>query len=70
MSRSQFDGIAGGGGWADPPSSSGASTSVAASPGATTSQGFECPCHGSKYNYAGEYEAGPAPRNLDRFEVE
>jgi cytochrome b6-f complex iron-sulfur subunit len=35
-----------------------------------TSQGFECPCHGSKYNYTGEYEAGPAPRNLDRFVVE
>lgn len=34
------------------------------------SQGFECPCHGSKYNYVGEYFAGPAPRNLDRFEVE
>jgi len=28
---------------------------------------FECPCHGSKYNYAGEYELGPAPRGLDRF---
>jgi cytochrome b6-f complex iron-sulfur subunit len=35
-----------------------------------TSQGFECPCHGSKYNYVGEYNAGPAPRNLDRFVVE
>ncbi len=34
------------------------------------SQGFECPCHGSKYNGLGEYFAGPAPRNLDRFEVE
>ena len=34
------------------------------------SQGFECPCHGSKYNVIGEYFAGPAPRNLDRFEVE
>lgn len=34
------------------------------------SQGFECPCHGSKYNYVGEYFAGPAPRNLDRFVVE
>jgi cytochrome b6-f complex iron-sulfur subunit len=33
------------------------------------SQGFECPCHGSKYNSIGEYFAGPAPRNLDRFEV-
>jgi cytochrome b6-f complex iron-sulfur subunit len=34
------------------------------------SQGFECPCHGSKYNGIGEYFAGPAPRNLDRFVVE
>ncbi len=34
------------------------------------SQGFECPCHGSKYNGIGEYFAGPAPRNLDRFKVE
>lgn len=39
-------------------------------PWCETSQGFECPCHGSKYNYAGEYEAGPAPRNLDRFALE
>ena len=34
------------------------------------SQGFECPCHGSKYNAVGEYFAGPAPRTLDRFVVE
>ncbi|MDH3517990.1 MAG: ubiquinol-cytochrome c reductase iron-sulfur subunit [Acidimicrobiia bacterium] len=33
------------------------------------SQGFECPCHGSKYNGIGEYFAGPAPRNLDRFVI-
>ena len=39
-------------------------------PWCATSQGFECPCHGSKYNLVGEYEAGPAPRNLDRFVVE
>jgi cytochrome b6-f complex iron-sulfur subunit len=39
-------------------------------PWCSSSQGFECPCHGSKYNAAGEYEAGPAPRNLDRFAVE
>lgn len=39
-------------------------------PWCATSQGFECPCHGSKYNFVGEYEAGPAPRNLDRFVVE
>lgn len=39
-------------------------------PWCATSQGFECPCHGSKYNAVGEYFAGPAPRNLDRFVVE
>ncbi len=39
-------------------------------PWCQSSQGFECPCHGSKYNFVGEYEAGPAPRNLDRFVVE
>lgn len=39
-------------------------------PWCSTSQGFECPCHGSKYNGVGEYNAGPAPRNLDRFIVE
>ena len=39
-------------------------------PWCATSQGFECPCHGSKYNEIGEYFAGPAPRNLDRFAVE
>ncbi len=33
------------------------------------SQWFECPCHGSKYNTAGEYKLGPAPRGLDRFMV-
>jgi cytochrome b6-f complex iron-sulfur subunit len=33
------------------------------------SQWFECPCHGSKYNKAGEYQLGPAPRGLDRFKV-
>ena len=38
-------------------------------PDCPSSKGFECPCHGSRYNYHGEYEAGPAPRNLDRFVV-
>lgn len=38
-------------------------------PTCPSSQGFECPCHSSKYNYHGEYEDGPAPRNLDRFVV-
>lgn len=30
---------------------------------------FECPCHGSKFNRAGEVRSGPAPRGMDRFEV-
>jgi cytochrome b6-f complex iron-sulfur subunit len=34
------------------------------------SKWFECPCHGSKYNQAGEYELGPAPRGMDRFRME
>lgn len=38
-------------------------------PSCESSQGFECPCHGSKYNLHGEYNSGPAPRNLDRFGV-
>jgi cytochrome b6-f complex iron-sulfur subunit len=28
---------------------------------------FECPCHGSQYNSAGERQGGPAPRGMDRF---
>lgn len=39
-------------------------------PWCASSQGFECPCHGSRYNSIGEYFSGPAPRNLDRFVVE
>jgi cytochrome b6-f complex iron-sulfur subunit len=34
------------------------------------SKWFECPCHGSKYNGAGEYQLGPAPRGMDRFHTE
>ena len=34
------------------------------------SKWFECPCHGSKYNSAGEYQLGPAPRGMDRFNME
>lgn len=68
LSRSQFDGT---------PVVAGGLTAIfqrcvhlgCRVPWCETSQGFECPCHGSKYNYVGEYEAGPAPRNLDRFEV-
>jgi cytochrome b6-f complex iron-sulfur subunit len=33
------------------------------------SKWFECPCHGSKYNSAGEYQLGPAPRGMDRFHI-
>jgi cytochrome b6-f complex iron-sulfur subunit len=39
-------------------------------PWCQTSQWFECPCHGSKYNRVGEKKGGPAPRGLDRFPVE
>jgi nitrite reductase/ring-hydroxylating ferredoxin subunit len=30
---------------------------------------FECPCHGSIYNVAGEYVSGPAPRGMDRYPI-
>ncbi|MEX0868242.1 MAG: ubiquinol-cytochrome c reductase iron-sulfur subunit [Nitriliruptoraceae bacterium] len=36
-------------------------------PWCQTSQWFECPCHGSRYNRYGEWTDGPAPRGLDRF---
>lgn len=39
-------------------------------PNCETSQWFECPCHGSKYNRVGEKQGGPAPRGMDRFGVE
>jgi cytochrome b6-f complex iron-sulfur subunit len=38
-------------------------------PWCQTSQWFECPCHGSKYNRVGEKRGGPAPRGLDHFVV-
>lgn len=28
---------------------------------------FECPCHGSVFDLAGEYIEGPAPRGMDRY---
>ncbi len=39
-------------------------------PWCATSQWFECPCHGSKYNRVGEKKGGPAPRGMDQFPVE
>ncbi|MCP4225964.1 MAG: ubiquinol-cytochrome c reductase iron-sulfur subunit [Actinomycetia bacterium] len=31
---------------------------------------FECPCHGSVFNRAGDFLSGPSPRGMDRFETE
>ena len=30
---------------------------------------YQCPCHGSVYDYEGTNIAGPAPRPLDRFKI-
>ncbi|MEI7546696.1 MAG: Rieske 2Fe-2S domain-containing protein [Actinomycetota bacterium] len=38
-------------------------------PQCPSSQWFECPCHGSQYNRAGEKKGGPAPRGMDHFAV-
>lgn len=38
-------------------------------PTCTTSQWFECPCHGSQFNRVGEKKGGPSPRGMDRFAV-
>lgn len=38
-------------------------------PWCSSSHWFECPCHGSRYNRWGEYQFGPAPRGLDRFNL-
>jgi cytochrome b6-f complex iron-sulfur subunit len=38
-------------------------------PWCDSSQWFECPCHGSRFNRAGEQRRGPAPRGLDRYRV-
>jgi cytochrome b6-f complex iron-sulfur subunit len=35
-----------------------------------TTDGFECPCHGSCYNLKGEVVSGPAPRNLSWYLVQ
>jgi cytochrome b6-f complex iron-sulfur subunit len=39
-------------------------------PECKSSQWFECPCHGSQYNQAGEKKGGPAPRGMDGFAME
>jgi cytochrome b6-f complex iron-sulfur subunit len=38
-------------------------------PECSSSQWFECQCHGSQYNRVGEVRGGPAPRGMDRFAV-
>ena len=32
-----------------------------------TSGRFECPCHGSVFDIAGEWVTGPSPRGMDRY---
>ena len=36
---------------------------------AVTDTGFQCPCHGSRYNEQGKVVGGPAPRNLAWLEI-
>jgi cytochrome b6-f complex iron-sulfur subunit len=36
---------------------------------ALTETGFQCPCHGSKYDENGKVIGGPAPRNLAWLEI-
>lgn len=31
---------------------------------------FECPCHGSVFNRAGDLESGPSPHGMNRYPVE
>lgn len=31
---------------------------------------FECPCHGSAFNRAGELRGGPSPRGMDQHPIE
>jgi cytochrome b6-f complex iron-sulfur subunit len=39
-------------------------------PWCQSSQWFECPCHGSKYNRIGEKRDGPAPRGMTHWRGE
>lgn len=34
-------------------------------PECSSSQAFECPCHGSQYSIVGEHVSGPSPRGMD-----
>lgn len=36
---------------------------------ADSPRAYQCPCHGSMYNYEGERTGGPAPRPLDLMKV-
>jgi Rieske Fe-S protein len=36
----------------------------------TTEDGFQCPCHGSRFNDRGRVLSGPAPRSLACFKVD
>lgn len=35
-----------------------------------SSDGFECPCHGSCYTEEGKVKSGPAPRSLSWYEID
>jgi cytochrome b6-f complex iron-sulfur subunit len=35
-----------------------------------TEEGFQCPCHGSRFNDRGRVLSGPAPRSLAYFKVD
>ena len=39
-------------------------------PWCESSSQFECPCHGSTFNRAGEFRTGPAPRGMDEYPIE
>lgn len=35
-----------------------------------TEEGFQCPCHGSKYDASGRVTQGPAPKSLEWYAIE